>query len=194
MARCRRPEKGTQLVSLRLGRYHDRRKRDRELRPPRLDHGDRWHVLDLQLLLRQAVLDLRPRVAHVHGQRQRLRRPRLHQPTRIPASTASPTGRIDKRDSVTEINRYSDLTGTTLVARSDYTYAPNGFLAAIDHLNASSATIDYFHYSQDAANRVTSEESKVSGVSSTRNFTYDNINQLLSDGSSTYAFDKQGRQ
>ncbi|MFO0968174.1 MAG: RHS repeat-associated core domain-containing protein [Gemmataceae bacterium] len=96
------------------------------------------------------------------------------------------------RDDVTEIKRYADLTGTNLVASSTFQQDANGFLAVIDHRDAAGVLIDYFHYGHDAANRVTSEESKVSGSSSTRAFTYDNINQLLSDGATTRAFDKNG--
>ena len=82
------------------------------------------------------------------------------------------------RNEVTEIRRYSDLAGTTLVGSSVLTIDDAHRLTAITHKKAAGATIDSFSYQFDNADRATQESST---LGPTRNYGYDDASQLTSE-------------
>jgi RHS repeat-associated protein len=95
---------------------------------------------------------------------------------------------------VTGINRYSDLSGTSSVATSAYTYDLAGRLTKLDYKHGST-NINSFAYAYDAANRLTQETS----VDGTSNYTYDDTDQLLSANHTTqaneaYTYDANGNR
>lgn len=97
----------------------------------------------------------------------------------------------NNRDDVTEVRRYSDAAGSTLVGKTTYTRDDGGRLTAIAHKNSSNTILDDFNYTFDAANRVTQETST---LGPTRNYSYDATNQLLGDGTETFSFDLNGNR
>jgi YD repeat-containing protein len=97
----------------------------------------------------------------------------------------------NNRNDVTEVDRYSDLAGTTLVGKTLYTIDDAGRVTAITHKNGSNTTIDSYSHTFDADNRVTQETST---LGPTRNYTYDATGQLTGDGTSTFTFDLNGNR
>src|SRR5262249_62262811 len=97
----------------------------------------------------------------------------------------------NNRNDVTEVDRYSDLAGTTLVGKTLYTLDDAGRVTAITHKNASNTTIDSYSYTLDASDRVTQETST---LGPTRNYSYDDADQLTGDGTSTWTFDANGNR
>ena len=71
------------------------------------------------------------------------------------------------------VRRYGDLTGTQLIASTDYTFDLNGRLTDLDHSNNNGA-IAFYDYTYDADNRIT-EFASPEGVSI---YNYDKTDQL----------------
>src|SRR5262249_53216197 len=90
------------------------------------------------------------------------------------------------RNEGTEIDRYTDLRGTTLRGKTLYVYDDAGRVTSITHKNGSNTMIDSYSYTFDAADRVTQETST---LGPTRNYTYDADSELTGDGTSTFSFD-----
>jgi RHS repeat-associated protein len=88
----------------------------------------------------------------------------------------------DQAGNMTAMTRYSDLTGTSEVAATAYTYDNANRLTAITHETSGAALIASYAYTLDAADRVTEEvKSWTSGgstVSDTLDYSYTANNQL----------------
>ncbi|MFO0969603.1 MAG: RHS repeat-associated core domain-containing protein [Gemmataceae bacterium] len=95
------------------------------------------------------------------------------------------------RDQVTEVDRYSDSSATTLVGKTLYVYDDGARVTSISHKSASNVVIDSFSYSFDHADRVSQETST---LGPTRNYSYDRTSQLLDDGTNSYSFDLNGNR
>jgi RHS repeat-associated protein len=101
----------------------------------------------------------------------------------------------DNRDEPTNLTRYSDLGGTTVVGTTVYGYDDSGRVTAITNQNGLSATLSYYDYGYDAADRVTSQTWSSTGTTSgTYTYTYDAADQLLTDGVKTYSYDTDGNR
>ena len=96
---------------------------------------------------------------------------------------------FDDRDSLTEADRYSDSSGTTLIGKTLYGYDDSDRLTSITHKNASNTTLDSFTYTLDDDGFVSQETST---LGPTRNNTYDGNSQLTGNGTDTYAWDANG--
>ncbi len=72
----------------------------------------------------------------------------------------------------TSLTRYSDLSGSSVVAVTGYTYDDANRLTNIATLNASSGTISSYAYTLDAASRLTQEVRTWDGGSSSDTITY----------------------
>ncbi|MCL5945518.1 MAG: hypothetical protein M1472_01540, partial [Planctomycetes bacterium] len=100
----------------------------------------------------------------------------------------------DANGNTTQINRYSNLAGTQLVASSAYAYnADNELTSIIDTLGTGSTqTTQTCSYSYDAGGRLTRQVTP----DGTGNFTYDQDNQLISDstGSASWSYDANGNR
>jgi RHS repeat-associated protein len=152
----------------------------------------------------------------------------LNRLTRI---TQSGSGVLNKRvdmtydaaSQLTGVSRYSDLTGTQLVASSAYTYDAAGQLIDLQHRNKTSVLADY-GYGYDADGRLIETTSpdgnssysydeidQLTGASysyqTNEGYSYDENgnrtnagyqtgvnNQLLSDGVYNYSYDKEGNR
>jgi len=95
------------------------------------------------------------------------------------------------RNEVTELKRYTDLAGTTLIGRTVLGHDDEGKLNSLDHKNSMGMTIDSYSYQFDAANRVTVQTTLLDG---TQNYSYDVTDQLTGDGSNNYSFDLNGNR
>jgi RHS repeat-associated protein len=95
------------------------------------------------------------------------------------------------RNQVTEVKRYNDLAATQLRGSTVYAYDDAGRVASITHKDGSATTIDSYTYQYDNADRVTQETST---LGPTRNYSYDADGQLLSDGASSFTYDKNGNR
>ena len=104
----------------------------------------------------------------------------------------------DNGDRLTSLTRYSDLAGGTVVATTAYGYDAADRLTAITDQNASAATLSYYDYTYDNADRVSTEAWKsttaTGTLSGTNTYSYDATNQLLSDGTKTYSYDATGNR
>ena len=114
-----------------------------------------------------------------------------------PANTVTPssvTYSYDANGNMTQLNRYSDLAITQLVASTAYSYnalnAPTAITTTIN--TASSPSTQSYSYGYDLGGRLTQQITP----DGTSNFTYDHDNQLLSDstGSGSYSYDSNGNR
>src|SRR5207302_1852009 len=116
-----------------------------------------------------------------------------------------PTGtvmRVDfgysNRDEQTSKTWFSDLAGTSVVATSAYSYDDAGRLTGIVNKNSTAATLSYYNYTYDNADRVTNHTwwSQIGTVtySGSNTYTYDATNQLLGDGTTNYSYDSNGNR
>ncbi|UBF30104.1 hypothetical protein K9N68_38650 (plasmid) [Kovacikia minuta CCNUW1] len=130
----------------------------------------------------------------------------LNQVTRI---TQSGNGVQNKRvnfgynavGQMTSINRYSDLTGSNLVAGTSYGYDSLNRLQQLQHTKANGSNIASYSYGYDAISRITQiTESNSSVTNYTTNYNYDNTNQLTGadkPGTSSdegYSYDANGNR
>ncbi|MHB9047276.1 MAG: RHS repeat-associated core domain-containing protein [Pirellulales bacterium] len=91
----------------------------------------------------------------------------------------------------TTISRYANLTGTQLVAQSNYGYDLAGRLTNLDHVKGTTTLASYL-WGLDAAGRVVTESS----ADGPTTYGYDNAGQLASASrtSETYAYDVAGNR
>jgi RHS repeat-associated protein len=129
----------------------------------------------------------------------------------------------NKANQTTQIGRYADLSGTALVAQSDYSYDPSGKLTRLTHKRNSTTYADYL-WSYDSADRITqfvspdgtsnySYNSRDELTGTDRNYQTDEAysydatgnrtnagyqtgqdNRLLSDGTYSYTYDNEGNR
>jgi RHS repeat-associated protein len=97
----------------------------------------------------------------------------------------------DSADQLTGISRYSDATETTLVGSTSYSHDNAGRVTGITHKDSSGATVDSFNYTYNDAGLVAGESST---LGPTTTDTYDRAGQLISDGTNTWSFDKEGNR
>lgn len=97
------------------------------------------------------------------------------------------------------ITRYADLSGTKMVAATDYDYDANNRLVALTHSDSLSATLAGYTWAYDSAGRLT--QFTVAGYSDEdAEYTYDNTNQLVgadrdgTTGDESYTYDENGNR
>ncbi len=90
-------------------------------------------------------------------------------------------------------SRYSDLAGTELVVKSNYTYDSDGEITNLMDQNGGGTIVANFTYTYDQDNRVTTEVN----MGMTTTYTYDADSQLTSDVSPLatidYTYDADGQ-
>jgi RHS repeat-associated protein len=96
----------------------------------------------------------------------------------------------DARSEITQLNRYSNATGTNLIGSTGWGYNGQGDITSIAVRNAYYQQLWGANYAYDSSNRMTSKT--VAGV--TTNYSYDNTNQLTSDGTINYSYDANGNR
>jgi RHS repeat-associated protein len=92
------------------------------------------------------------------------------------------------------LTRYSDTAGTQLVGTTQDSYDAMGNITEMKHKNASGTVLEDFTYGIDNAGRVNSEMNNVNGTITSKNYSFDNANQLTGDGTSTWGFDPNGNR
>ncbi|WP_419193218.1 RHS repeat domain-containing protein [Kolteria novifilia] len=97
----------------------------------------------------------------------------------------------------TQIDRYSDLVGTTLVASSTYGYDTLGRLESLAHVNGSGQVINTYTYTFDALNRIDT----MTSIDGTVDYTYDEEDQLTAadhvdaiQSDESYVYDANGNR
>lgn len=114
------------------------------------------------------------------------------------SATSATVARADfgynNRNDMTSVTRYSDLAGSTVIGTTVYGYDPGDRVTAITNKNSSAATISYYDYTYDNADRVSTQTAVSGSTTFTYNYSYDNSNQLLSDGTTTYSYDANGNK
>jgi YD repeat-containing protein len=94
----------------------------------------------------------------------------------------------DANSNLLSVSRYADAAGTQLNGTSSFTYDSENNLKTLTHKNASNTVLASYSYSYDAGARLTSETDN----GTTTNYTYDSTNQILTAGTSNYAWDANG--
>ena len=97
-----------------------------------------------------------------------------------------------------EINRYSDLTRTNLVASSDYNYDELNRLERLAHLNDARDAIAFYDFTFDDSSRITS----INDVDGLTEYSYDDRDQITGAnrddgdlrGSESYSYDANGNR
>src|SRR5207248_1436939 len=104
----------------------------------------------------------------------------------------------NSRNEMTSLTRFSDVAGTSVLGTTAYSLYDAGRVTSIVNKNASAATLSYYNYAFDNADRVTSETwSSAVGTftySGSHTYTYDSTNQLTGDGASTYTYSFNGNR
>jgi RHS repeat-associated protein len=100
----------------------------------------------------------------------------------------------DNRNEMTGLSRYSDTAGTTLLGTSVIAFDDSGRQTAITHKNAAGASLSYYNYGYDNADRVTSQTWNSGTTNGSAAYTYDVTNQLLTDSVATYKYDLNGNR
>jgi RHS repeat-associated protein len=98
------------------------------------------------------------------------------------------------RNELTSLTRYSDVAGSTLVGTTVYSYDDSSRLTSIVNKNASAATLSYYNYAYDNADRVTSENWQSGATPGAHTYTYDSTSQLTNDSTTTYTYDLNGNR
>jgi RHS repeat-associated protein len=96
----------------------------------------------------------------------------------------------DNADRLTGLTRSNNLAGTSLVGTTSYSYDVASRLTGIVSQNASLATVSYYNYQYDNADRVTVQ----SGTGATGTYGYDAASQVTGDGTKTYSYDSNGNR
>src|SRR5262249_7280029 len=126
------------------------------------------------------------------------------------------------RGGLTGLQRYNDSAGSQLVSQATFVYDPVGQMTQLTHADGSGNTLVDYHYTYDAAGQLTQEThhgqtdtyqydglGQLTGVTHTgqanENYSYDANgnrtnpgyvtganNQVLADGTFTYAYDAEG--
>jgi RHS repeat-associated protein len=121
---------------------------------------------------------------------------------RVTKLTQSGTGVTSKRvdmtynavNQIATLNRYSDLTGTSSVANTSYTYDLAGRLQTLTHQHGGN-TLASYGLTYDNANRIIQS----SGTDGTQDYGYDSTNQLTTANHTTqtdeaYSYDANGNR
>jgi RHS repeat-associated protein len=95
------------------------------------------------------------------------------------------------RDQVANQWRYSNLTGTTTIGYSTFTYDAVGRLTNLQHLNGTLGAIANFTNAYDLASRIISET--LNGTTPT-SYQYDATAELTNDSDATYTYDLNGNR
>jgi YD repeat-containing protein len=104
---------------------------------------------------------------------------------------AVPTQNPEERKNYTKTNKLSTrVYGTSGWATATFLYDAADRATSIDYRSSSGTALASFLYSYDAAGRV----SVATNNATPQTFTYDNANQLLGDGSSTFTYDNNGNR
>ena len=105
----------------------------------------------------------------------------------------------DNRNELTGLTRYGDVAGTMADGTTSYAYDSTGNVTAITNKNSSAATLSYYDYRYDSANRVTQEtwaskSTTGSLISGTHTYAYDPTSQLINADGTNYSYDANGNQ
>ena len=105
----------------------------------------------------------------------------------------------DSRNELTGLTRYGDVAGTMADGTTSYVYDSTGNVTAITNKNSSAATLSYYDYQYDSANRVTQEtwaskSTTGSLISGTHTYAYDPTSQLTSADGANYSYDANGNR
>jgi YD repeat-containing protein len=104
----------------------------------------------------------------------------------------------DNRNEVTTLAYYSDLAGTNVVGTTAYGYDDAGRVTAITLKNSSAATLSYYDYQYDGADRVTQESwsstTATHTFSGTHTYAYDAASQLTAADGTVYSYDGTGNR
>jgi RHS repeat-associated protein len=119
----------------------------------------------------------------------------LNQPvTRLFGGAGQTPMRIDqsyKADGqIGSIDRFTDLLGTTGVAKTSFTYDTAGRLANLHHREHDGDNIANYTYTYDNHSRLTQIERNGSFTT----YTYDDTDQLTGDGVATFTYDANGNR
>jgi RHS repeat-associated protein len=98
------------------------------------------------------------------------------------------------RNELTGVTRYSDVGGGTLAGTTSYSYDEASRVIAITHKNSAGATLSYYNYALDNANRVTQEAWSSGASSGTHTYGYDTTSQLTNADALTYTYDPNGNR
>jgi RHS repeat-associated protein len=91
----------------------------------------------------------------------------------------------------TRLTRYSDASETTKIGETDTGHDGAGRTTGITVKNAAGGTLDALSYAYDANGRVSNAASTLGSSISPR---YDGAGQLISDGTHTWSFDREGNR
>jgi RHS repeat-associated protein len=100
----------------------------------------------------------------------------------------------DSRNGLIALSRSSDLAGTQGAGTSSYSYDDAGRLLGIVNKSSLGATLSYYNYGYDSADRVTSESWQSGATPGAHTYTYDRSGQLLGDGTQAYSYDANGNR
>ena len=98
------------------------------------------------------------------------------------------------RNELTGVTRYSDVGGTSLAGTATYVYDDASRVTAMTNYSAAGATLSYYNYALDNANRVTQETWGSLGSPGTHVYSYDNGNQLTNADGLAYAYTPNGNR
>jgi RHS repeat-associated protein len=88
------------------------------------------------------------------------------------------------------IMRYNNMMGTGNIASTTFLYDAADRVTSIQHQNTGGTSLASFLYSYDGAGRVTVETDN----GALKTYGYDNVNQLLGDGTNTFSYDGTGNR
>lgn len=123
---------------------------------------------------------------------------------RLTQVTQTGTGAVNKRVNFTynpihqmeTLKRYADLTGTSLVATSTYSYDPMSRLTQVAHTQGATTTnLNTYSYGYDAASRIV----QISSADGTNTYSYDDTDQLTTatysgQSNEAYGYDLNGNR
>lgn len=97
----------------------------------------------------------------------------------------------------TQLQRFADLVGTRLVARSNYTYDALNRLTGLHHRNTANVDLAFFDYEYDAQSRIT----RITDIDGVTDYAYDDRDQLTGADHTaaglpdeTYTYDANGNR
>ena len=96
----------------------------------------------------------------------------------------------DARNSITKLTRYGSINNTATVGWTSFSYDSRGRLSNEQHRDSSNASLNNTTFTYDNFDRLTTK--KVDGTTTT--YSYDDTNQLTSDGTRNYSFDANGNR
>jgi RHS repeat-associated protein len=96
----------------------------------------------------------------------------------------------DARDSITKLTRFGNINGTATVGWTSFTYDTRGRLTNEQHRDSSNTSLNNTTFTYDNFDRLTTKV--VDGTTIT--YSYDNTNQVTSDGTRNYSYDANGNR